>query len=161
MKGSYNKKVSGSNKVNAALFLVFFIIGVALLAWSSTEASKFYLPKSASEHGILTDNLFWLITCIILVVFFVTNLLLFGFAFFYQYNPNRKALFYPENHKLEIIWTIIPAIVLTILVFMGWRTWTDITGPAPSNAVVLEITGKQFNWIVRYPGKDNKLGSYI
>jgi cytochrome c oxidase subunit II len=160
LKGSYNVKVSSSNRINAVLFLFFFFVGVGLLVWFSSEASKFYLPKSASEHGIITDNLFWLITVIILFVFFVTNLLLFGFSFFYQYNPERKALFYPENHKLEIIWTVIPAIVLTVLVFMGWRTWTDITSPAPKDAVTLEITGKQFNWIVRYPGKDSKLGTY-
>jgi cytochrome c oxidase subunit 2 len=43
---------------------------------------------------------------------------------------------------------------------MGYRTWSDITAPAPKDAVVLEITGKQFNWIARYPGKDGKLGTY-
>lgn len=160
LKGSYNKRVDGGNKINALLFPIFLIVMVFLIFWYGSKASEFYLPKSASEHGILTDNLFWLITTIILIAFLLTHALLFWFPFKYQFNENRKAHFYPDNHKLEIIWTIIPAIVLTVLVFMGWKTWTDITAPAPKDAVVLEITGKQFNWIVRYPGADGKLGTY-
>jgi cytochrome c oxidase subunit 2 len=160
LKGSFNKRADGSNKINAILFPIFFAIMLILIFWYGSKASEFYLPKPASEHGIITDNLFWFITAVIMVAFIATNILLFTFPFTYQYNENRKAHFYPENHKLEIIWTIIPAIVLTVLVFMGYKTWTDITAPAPKDAVVLEITGKQFNWIVRYPGKDGKLGAY-
>jgi cytochrome c oxidase subunit 2 len=83
------------------------------------------------------------------------------FAFKYRYNKNRKATFYPVNHKLELIWTVIPAIVMAILVFTGWRTWRDITSQAPSEAVVIELTGHQFGWYVRYGGvDDNQLGNY-
>lgn len=160
LKGSYVKRVGSSNSMNAALFPIFFVVGLGLIFWYSGKASEFYLPKSASEHGIITDGLFWLITVIIMIAFVATNFLLFFFPYKYQYNENRKAYFYPDNHKLEIIWTIIPAIVLTVLVIFGYKTWTDITAPAPKDAIVLEITGKQFNWIVRYPGKDGKLGTY-
>lgn len=160
LKGNYAKRVTSSNSINAVLFPVFFVVMLGLFVWYSGKASEFYLPKSASEHGIITDNLFWLITIIILIAFILTNFLLFSFTYKYQYNKDRKALFYPDNHKLEIVWTIIPAIVLTVLVLFGYKTWTDITAPAPKDAVVLEITGKQFNWIVRYPGKDGKLGTY-
>jgi cytochrome c oxidase subunit 2 len=86
--------------------------------------------------------------------------LLFWFPYKYQYDPNRKATFYPENHKLELIWTVIPAIVLTVLVIGGYRTWTDITAEAPKGAHIIEIMGKQFAWQVRYPGKDSELGKY-
>lgn len=160
MTGSTKKRASYSNKINAALFPIIFIASLIGGYFYSGHAAQFFLPKPASEHGIITDNLFWLITGIIMVAFVITNSLLFYFPYKYQYREDRKAHFYPDNHKLEIIWTIIPAIVLTALVFFGWRTWTDITAPAPKDAVVLEITGKQFNWIVRYPGKDGKLGSY-
>lgn len=160
LKGSYNQRVSSSNGINALLFPLFFIAFVGLVIWYSKEASQFFLPQSASEHGIKTDWLFWFITGVISVAFVITNILLFYFPYKYQYREDRKAYFYPDNHKLELIWTIIPAVVLASLVLMGWRLWTDITQPAPKDAVVLEITGKQFNWIVRYPGKDGKLGAY-
>jgi len=78
----------------------------------------------------------------------------------YRYKKGNIATFYPVNHKLELIWTVIPAIVMAVLVFTGWRTWRDITSQAPDNAVVIEVTGHQFGWYVRYSGNDdNKLGN--
>ena len=38
------------------------------------------------------------------------------------------------------------------------RAWFNMTSEAPKDAQVIEIVGKQFNWIVRYPGKDGVLG---
>ena len=54
---------------------------------------------------------------------------------------------------------MIPAVVMALLVFKGWKTWTKITDPAPKEAMVVEIVGKQFNWIARYPGTDKSLGA--
>jgi cytochrome c oxidase subunit 2 len=59
---------------------------------------------------------------------------------------------------LELIWTVIPAITLTVLVGFGLYYWFEITGEAPANAQVVEVTGKQFAWEFRYPGADGKLG---
>jgi cytochrome c oxidase subunit 2 len=47
---------------------------------------------------------------------------------------------------------------MAILVAIGLKNWMTVTSPAPANAKVIEIVGKQFNWIVRYPGADNELG---
>lgn len=88
------------------------------------------------------------------------HVLLFVFPYVYQYKENRKAVFYPDNHKLEIIWTAVPGVVLAGLVISGWMAWSDITAPAPEKAHVVEIMGYQFAWDVRYPGKDNVLGDY-
>ena len=126
----------------------------------SGDASKYFLPESASEHGLNTDRLFWITLAVISFAFVATNLLLFFFPFKYQYKETRTAQFYPDNHKLEIIWTIIPAIVMAVLVIYGWVEWSNITSDAPEEAVEIEIMGKQFNWQVRYPGMDGKLGKY-
>jgi cytochrome c oxidase subunit 2 len=53
---------------------------------------------------------------------------------------------------------MIPAVVMALLVFSGWKNWTKIMNPAPADAVVVEVLGKQFNWLVRYPGADQQLG---
>jgi cytochrome c oxidase subunit 2 len=92
------------------------------------------------------------------IVFLITQILLFWFAYKYQDNDKRKPFYYPHNNRLEVIWTVIPAIVLTVLVGFGLYYWFQITGEAPKNAMVVEITGKQFNWEFRYPGKDGELG---
>jgi cytochrome c oxidase subunit 2 len=156
-----NDQPGTSNKVNAALLPIFFIVGSAAATWSFLESRPKFLPEASSEHGVLTDNMFWVSMAIITFAFFVTSALLFWFSFRYQYNPNRRATFYPVNHKLEIIWTVIPAIVMAAMVFTGWRIWRDITQEAPEEAYVIEVVGKQFGWVARYPGKDDsQLGNY-
>lgn len=143
---------SSDNKINAAMFLVFLIVGTILAVWTSVSASEYFLPEASSAHGKRTDNLFWITMGVIGCVCFATHVLLFYFPYKYQYREDRKATFYPHNDRLELVWTVIPGIVLTVLVVSGWWVWRDITSEAPANATVVEIVGKQFNWLVRYPG---------
>lgn len=160
MRGSYRKIGGMSNRVNALLFVIIGIVGFGSMFWYSEEASKHYLPEASSIHGIETDFMFWLTIGILVVAFVVTHIFMIGFLFRYQYKENNKAHFYPENHRLEFVWTIIPAIVMAILVYFGWKTWTDITKQEPKESIVVELMGQQFNWMIRYPGEDQKMGSY-
>ena len=155
------ERIGMSNRINGALFLAFLVFGLIGAVWSFLHARQYFLPEASSIHGRRTDFLFWLSMSIITVAFLITNILLFYFAWRYQHKEGRRASYYPENHKLELIWTVVPAVVMAVLVFTGWRAWRDIMSEAPEDAQVFEIIGKQFNWIVRYPGVDNnKLGAY-
>jgi cytochrome c oxidase subunit 2 len=100
----------------------------------------------------------WLTLAVTGLVFFITQIALFWFAFKYQYTEKRKAFYFAHSNKLELIWTVVPAIFLTVLVGMGLFYWFNITSDAPKDAQIVEITGKQFNWMMRYPGKDGVLG---
>jgi cytochrome c oxidase subunit 2 len=95
---------------------------------------------------------------ITLIVFVITQVALFWFSFKYQESETRKAYFYPHNNKLELIWTVIPAITLTILVGFGIFYWFKITGDAPKGAAEVEVVGSQFKWEFRYPGNDKVFG---
>jgi len=134
------------------LFLFAFIAGTAY-----TEYDKF-LPTPASEHGVWIENLIIVTLVFTGVVFLITNFLLFFFVWKYRYRKNGRAFYFPDNNKLELAWTVIPAIVLTVLVAMGIDKWFKIFSEAPSDAIVLEATAKQFSWYLRYPGADNELG---
>lgn len=160
LKGSHNKRQSVSNDVNAFLFLVFLVVGLGLFAWITVHSRMYYLPDSASVHGHKTDYMFWETMVIITFVFVITHFLLLSFPWIYRFRENRQATFFPDNHKLELVWTVIPAIVLTILVLGGFRVWSEVTAKAPAESVKLEIVGKQFNWIIRYPGRDGVMGKY-
>jgi cytochrome c oxidase subunit 2 len=94
------------------------------------------------------------------VAFTIITILMISFLYMYRYKEGRKATFLPDNHYLELAWTIIPAIVLAVLIFTGLRAWNDITGPASDEAEVIELVGQQFAWTARYPGKDAVLGKY-
>jgi cytochrome c oxidase subunit 2 len=153
--------VPSGNRVNGIMFLVVLVAGGGAILWSYLDAREYFLPIASSVHGRRTDDLFWFSMGILTIPFILVNFLIFFFSWKYQYKKGNKASFYPDNHKLELIWTIVPAIVMALLVFTGWKAWSDITSEAPSDAEVIEITGKQFNWIARYGGvNDNKLGNY-
>jgi cytochrome c oxidase subunit 2 len=147
-----------SNRVNAFLLLAFLIVGLFGVWYCNERLKDKILPASASDHGERIDTMIWITLAITGVVFFITQILLFWFAFKYQEKENRTAYYYPHNNKLEVIWTVIPAITLTILVGFGLYYWFQITGEAPKNTQLIEVTGSQFKWEFRYPGKDGKLG---
>ena len=160
VRGAEKQKVPSSNRVNAAL-MVLFMIGFfgSTLYYVNDNWNIINLPV-ASEHGVRTDSLFWITMAVTGFIFVLTNVLLFWFSWRYQYKEDRKALFYPDNNRLELMWTVVPAIVLSVLVFTGLREWNRITDTAPQNSEVIEIMGYQFAWSVRYPGNDGKLGPY-
>lgn len=138
------------------IFMVFFFI---FFFWQVNRWIDRSLPPAASEHGALIDDLWdanmWLIT----VVFLITNFALFWFAFRYRGNSKNKAVYYPHNNKLEMLWTVVPAVALTFIIIFGLKYWNEIMDEAKEpNRVVIELYAKQFDWTAHYPGKDGKLG---
>jgi len=148
------------NNIIGVFCIVFLVAGLYGAYWSFTEQGTQILPESASAHGGKIDMMFWVTTAITMMVFLITQVLLFGFAFKYRGSDKRKGYYYPHNNTIEKIWTIIPAIVLTILVVFGFFTWREVTNTKEVKGDInIEITGHQFAWELRYPGKDGKLGS--
>ena len=159
MRGE-EKSRKQNNRINAFLLLAFLILGLIGVYYCNEK----YGPKilqfgsSASNHGVDVDNMLKITIIITGIVFVITQFILFWFAYKYQESDKRKAYYYPHNNKLEVIWTAVPAIVLTVMVGFGLYYWFRITGEAPANAMQVEVTGSQFKWEYRYPGKDKVLG---
>lgn len=147
-----------SNRINAFLLLAFLIIGLIGVYYCNERLKGKVLGESASVQGIDIDRMMTITFILTGVVFVITQIALFWFSFKYQASEKRKAYFYPHNNKLELIWTVIPAIALTVLVGFGLFYWYKITGNAPKDARIVEITGSQFKWEYRYPGSDGILG---
>ena len=158
-KGPRDEKAGTENKVNAALFIVFMVVSFVGFFWYSFAYFDDYNLPVASDHGKWTDTLFWITMAVTVVAFTIISVIMFVFIYQYQYREGQKAKYYPDNHYLELAWTIIPAIVLAVLIFTGLRAWNDITAPASKDAEVVELIGQQFAWTARYPGvKDHALG---
>lgn len=149
-----------ANKANATLLLLFMAASLTAFFWYSFKHMDSFTLPVASEHGKVTDQLFWITMVIVVAAFSVIFAVMFWFTYKYQYKEGRKAVFLTDNHMLELTWTGIPAIVMAILIFKGLNSWTEITGPATKDAEVIELMGQQFFWTARYPGKDNELGKY-
>ncbi|HEY1023719.1 MAG TPA: cytochrome c oxidase subunit II transmembrane domain-containing protein [Sphingobacteriaceae bacterium] len=149
------------NKIQGGLFLVMLILGLAATYWTYDVWGGMSMNEAASVHGERIDFMMAITIAITTLVFVLTHILLFGFSFKYKGSSHRKAYFYPHNNALERLWTIIPAIVLTILVLLGFFTWRSITNVSEEDqkkALSVEVVGEQFKWTIRYAGSDNALG---
>ncbi len=151
------------SRLNGYLLMVFLILMFVGSAYSFKELMPVMLPKAASIHGIQTDFLFNITMLIIGIVFVLTQVALFYFAYRYNESQGHEAYFYTHNNTLEVIWTVIPSLVLTGLIAMGMFEWFRIfnSEARAADKMVIEVTGKQFNWILRYPGKDNNFGNRV
>ena len=149
----------GETKFNAGMLLLFYLA----LMISSTWMFFHYGGKPgplmpASEHGESIDTLYNANWIILLIVFYLTQTLLFVFAIKYQKKKGRKAVFFAHSTRLELVWTVIPAVVLAGIIIGGLTVWNQITAEK-ENSTVIEIYAKQFDWTVRYSGDDNTLGN--
>lgn len=147
-------------KTQAVLMLVFLVSYFIFIIWQINKWGQYMLPVSASEHGVVTDNLFNISWIILIPTFVITHILLFYFAYKYVYNKNRRADFFAHSNKLELIWTVVPTVVLTILILYGLNTWNNVMSPVSEDVdhLKIELYAKQFDWTARYSGPDNKLG---
>jgi len=148
------------NRINGNLMLGFLVFIYVITIVCFIKYGDFPLmSNSASEHGSKIDNLMMISMALIFFVQTVTQFFLYYFAYKYKGQKGNKALFYSDNHKLEFLWTIIPAIVLTILITYGLVTWSEIMDvDQDEDPIVIELYAQQFNWKARYSGDDNALG---
>lgn len=147
------------NRMNAMLMWLFPFAYFGFFLWLVLAYGDKMLPVAASTQGADTDALLDFNWWILISVFIITNTLLFFYAGKYVYDKNRKAFWQPHNNKLELAWTIAPAIVLFVIIIYGLTTWQHITAPAGPDAVHVELYAKQFDWTARYPGQDGMLGA--
>lgn len=158
-----NKKVVNWNKVNAWVGILFLVAGAAGVAYELVYHGKYVLLGDASSvHGKALDSMFELTFIFTFIVFCITEILLFWFMFRYRYREGQKGLYFFHNNKLEMVWTVVPAIVLTFLVLRGFNTWSRITNvdKLDKNTETIEVFAYQFGWKARYAGEDHKFGEH-
>ena len=114
-----NEVTDNDNKTQGFLYLVVGMGFIAFVIWQMFEWNHLLLPAAASIHGAKIDVLMQFTMGMILVVFFILTPMLFYFAYRYRGNKKNTAYFFAHNNKLEIIWTIIPTIVLTGVIIYG------------------------------------------
>lgn len=143
------------------LFMVVFLVSCIVSAVYYKNYMLGYGPhEAASEHGPTLDYMFNITLFFTGIVFVVTQILLFYFAYRYKAEKGRNALYMPHDNRLEIIWTIVPAVVMTFLVVGGLDAWNEVMADVEEGEDFMEIeaTGMQFAWLLRYPGADGLLG---
>jgi cytochrome c oxidase subunit 2 len=150
-----------ANLMNARMFLVFGLAFAGFVIYELKYHAPFIVQEYSTKHGEQVYNLLNVTIVMTGLVFIITQALLFFYSFRYQSTKTRKALYYPDNHKLELIWTLIPAVALAVVVLFGVKVWNEIHNPELDREPLhVEVTGEQFRWTLRYAGDDAKLGKF-
>jgi cytochrome c oxidase subunit 2 len=149
------------------LFLLVPILGVALFVVSPYY--DHWLPKDVSSHGHAIDHLFYFILWLTGAVFVITEFVLFLFMWKYDAKSNAQPVkFTHGSHHLEVVWTILPAATLLFIAIYQMNAWADnkmrnpgygpdgIRGTADDVPPMLEVTARQFEWRLRYPGLEGR-----
>jgi cytochrome c oxidase subunit 2 len=163
------------NKFHTGLGMVFMVSFLITCVVSFI----YYIPTTlgwgpntaASLHGPEVDYMFNLTLFFCAIVFFLTHIALFWFAWKYKGKQGKLGLYWAHNDTLEMVWMIVPAVVMTFLVVGGLQAWNTIMMDLPEDHVSvllpenekeyieIEATGAQFLWFLRYPGRDGKIGT--
>ncbi len=159
LSGTDQSKISyKDNRTRAYSWLAFMVWYFGLFIWVVIKWGPLILPEAASEHGATIDFLFDLNWAILVIPFIITHVVLVTFILQYYAKPGSKATYITHNNKLEMIWTIVPAVVLTVIIIYGLNTWNEYNGDIDEDAIHIELYAKQFDWTARYAGEDNQLG---
>jgi len=156
--------------VNTKTLKRFGLLALLPLLWPSaahaeSDWSGWWLPKTYSLHAPAMDSLFVWIFWITTITFILVQVTLIVFCIKYRFNPNKKkAVFLHGNQRLEMYWTIAPAIILMLLSLFSIRVWNNYRYSSISDdptRVKILVIGQQFKWNTIYPGPDGEFGRYL
>lgn len=156
------------------LFLLVPVLGVAMFVMAIMNVypiAGHWLPRDVSEHGHVIDGLFYFILYLTGAVFIATGLALFWFLWKYDAAQNADSVkFVHGSHTLEVVWSILPAATLLFIAIYQMDTWAGVKLMRPAllpgadgiagtedDCAMVEVTARQFEWRIRYPGPDQVL----
>ncbi len=163
------------NKLWAILFgVTMFACGLLFIV---APFVGWWLPEGHSTHSRAVDDLFYIILYITGFFFFLTEAILVVFLFLYSGEPGApkpaRAGGWPgplkplesvlhDSHRVEMAWTLIPALILLYIAFAQINTWADVKyqknmpdfGKTEAAPLQFDVSARQFEWRVRYPHPD-------
>ncbi len=116
------------------------------------------LPPAASDIAEKWDSLFYFLL-ILSAIFFIS---IIGTTVFflikYRKSQHEHPLPSPEsNHKLELVWTVVPTVLVLIIFAWGWLVYDKMINP-PSSSYEIKVIGKQWMWQFQYSNGKTTLG---
>ncbi len=151
------------------LFFMFWPIAAFVLCWIAPDMG-WWFPfngptgmTAASPLGKKIDSLFYMILYITTATFIGTQVAL-GYVLFKgaaatDEGSTSKAWYSHGSHNLEVIWTVVPACVLLFIALYQMDVWAEyrVKTSFPQETqrgAIAEVTARQFEWRIRYPGLD-------
>lgn len=134
------------------------MIGLGVAAASGLDL----MPDQASARSLVVDRLFQVMIGIATFIFLLVEgaLLYAVFRFRARDEDETDATPVHGNTSLEVVWTLIPAIIVVVIGVYSFRVLTTIEAPQ-ENEMVVEVIGRQFSWEFRYPGTEGLSSSEL
>jgi cytochrome c oxidase subunit 2 len=136
------------------------VVAAAFVLTAVAPAMGWWLPAGVSTYSGEIDRLFYGILIVTGFFFVLTEAILVYNMVKFAGDPARKAQFSHGNHRLEMLWTVIPGVILFLLAVLQINVWADIKYPThmsamvekdPSQILPMEVTTRQWEYRVRYP----------
>jgi cytochrome c oxidase subunit 2 len=146
---------------------VFFgaVLGAITLLCLVSPFVNWWLPHNVASYGGDVDYLFYVILGLTGFFFILTEALLVYAMWRYAHKDGQKAQYVHGNHRLELLWTVVPAALLVFIAFAQVKVWGDIKYQAsmPNPDEVVTVTARQWEWRIRYPnpGKDGEKATLV
>lgn len=121
------------------------------------------MTEPVSTFGGRIDDIYMLILWVTGAIFVLTEGLLLWFVFRYRRRDDRRAEYSHGNARLELAWTLIPFVIVLLIAWASADVWMEVkaadrTDSAATEAdLYLQVSAKQFEWNVTYPGPDGEL----
>ena len=139
--------------------MAVWFIGQAPVWAFGGSGVRIWLPEAVTTTAPEIDRLFYLVLAITGAAFVLVQVTLLVFLVRYRRRPGVAAAYTHGNTAVEIVWTVIPALILIGLTVQSQRVWAKVRGTPPPPDLNVEITAEQFAWNIRYPGADGLLGT--
>jgi len=122
---------------------------------------RWWLPDAGSTFAGPIDTLFLVILILTGIALVVVEVGVVTFMIRYRARPGRKAFYTHGSKRAEVIWTAIPAVTMVALGLVSNHYWVIMKdkNSVPADAYHVGVMGKQFEWLMTYPGTDGKLGT--
>ncbi|MCB9913818.1 MAG: cytochrome c oxidase subunit II [Planctomycetes bacterium] len=143
----------------ALLLLAVPVLGVYTFVTAADHG--WWMQPEVSTFGQDVDFLFYLILGMVTFFFVLTEMLLFWFVWRYSKKDSSKAVYTHGSHKLEMLWTAVPAGLLVLIAFFQMSTWAEMRfkGSFPEGEPFAHVWASQFDWRFQYPGADGEFGT--
>lgn len=136
--------------------ILWQLINVLLLGFAtqvSAEQSSLNMTQGVTEISSQVYDLHMLIFYICCAI----AVIVFGAMFYSMYHHRKSkgavAANFHESTKVEVIWTVIPIIILVLMAIPATRTLVAMEDTSQSDLTV-KITGSQWKWHYSYFGED-------
>lgn len=109
-----------------------------------------WIPESASNLAASVDNITLFVTIVSVFFFVLISAVLVAFAIKYRRrSEDQETAYITSNELVEIIWTVIPSVLLMVIFAWGWIAFKELRNPPPE-AVEVNVVAKQWIWQFEY-----------